>query len=284
MAVHPLMQFEPTAPIYWQNWLTEWKIAGNFYTSRRGLIETGFEARAGGQELAERICLYLELADGWYNGFESMADDQVTINRKQLSRLALSVLSAELFHNTESDHRSWPWLDPSWPDQFWQIWETGVVEKLLWFFRTDESLHRIPNLGRRDSGLPNQGLQRFLKEFVDYLWLGHYACPVPVETYRPQLIQILAGTYRLKILLDPKYTLDESCWEELRRLAYSEHPDTSDRPLGRVFFEANFPSARDAAQVLIIRGIVRDERARADERRDLQQKVREAQTRLDHTS
>lgn len=281
MTVHPLMQIEPTAPIYWSHWLIEWKNAGNFHAHRRGLIEIGFEARAGGEEFAERICLYLDLADGWYNGFEGMADDEVTINRKELSRLALRVLSAELFRNTQPDHRTSPWSDPSWSDQ---ILQTGVVEKLLWFFRTDESLHRIPNLGRRDSGHPNQDLQRFLKEFVDYLWLWHSAYSAPRETVRPQLIQILAGTDRLKILLDPKYTLDEPCWEELRRLAYSEHPDTSDRPLGRVFFEANFTTARDAAHVLIIRGIVRDERARADERSDLQQKVREAQTRLDHTS
>jgi hypothetical protein len=272
------MQFEPEFPKSWYYWTKEWKAAANSHIHRQGLIMTGFDTStmwSNTNHRGEPICFYLELADGWNNGFNSMADDDVTINRKELSRLALSVLLEKALCNTAPVYRP-----PSWADQLDQ---DGVVDKLLWFFRSDGQSTLIANLGTVDSSPRIQALRRFLKDFVDYLWLGrstHALYPYTnFQSFRPQLIAILAGTYRLKILLDPKYTLDEPCWEELRRLAFSEHQDTEPVSLEQAWFEAKSQSVKDAAYVLILRGIDHDQQARADERQALELRMRETRTR-----
>ena len=256
------MQSQPEKPRDWFHWFEEWKVAGDSYARRRGLIETGFDANANGlthDASGERIKFYLELADGWYNGFEGMADDSVTANRKELSQLALSELSKHFFRNTEPVHRV-----PSWADK---LDLDGVIEKLLWFFRLDGQPPWIANLGPGNSSLPNQALPRFVKEFVDYLWLGHKAGTANTskafQPFRPQLIRTLAATDRLNILVDRHYSLDAPCWATLQQLAYAELPGTRGVSWGRAYSEAKRRATRDAAHVLIIRGIEREQSAHA---------------------
>jgi len=277
---HPLMQFQPEFPKNWYYWTQDWKAAGNSHVLRQGLIRTGFDTGlvwGHTNHSGEPICFYLELADGWYNGFVGMADDYVTSNRKELSQLALSVLLEKALRNTAPDYRP-----PSWADQLDQ---DGVLDKLLWFFRSDGQSSWIPNLGSVNSSPREQALRRFLKDFVDYVWLDRSGNARftfrNFPSFRPQLIAILAGTNRLKILLDPKYMLDEPCWEALRSLAYSEHPDREGVSLEEASFESKGQTAKDAAHVLIMRGIDRDQQARADERHALKQRLRETQTRLE---
>ena len=272
-ADHPLMQFQPESPKNWYYWTEEWKAAGSSHALRQGLIRTGFDTSSPEWldtiHTGERICFYLELADSWYNGFEGKGNDTVTANRKELSRLALIALSEKFFRNTEPDHRV-----PSWADK---LDLDGVIEKLLWFFRSEGRPPWIANLGPGNSSLPNQALPRFLKDFVDYLWLGHKVGTASTskafQPFRPQLITILASTNRLNILLDTQYELDEPCWLALQALASSEHPGGTGVSLEREYFEAKRRVARDAAHVLIMRGIQRDLQARADDYKALLQEM-----------
>ena len=248
---HPLMKFEPELPNNWHDWAAEWKAAGNSHALRYGLLRSGFTSSPACNHMnhsGDRIEFYLDLADGWYNGFESATDDPITSNRKQLSWLALSELSQHLFRNTAPADRV-----PSWADQ---LDLHGVLEKLLWFFRAEGRPLWVTNLGPGNSALPNQALPRFLKEFVEWVWKSK-------PSRRPQLINILAGTNRLNILLDTHFWLDAACLKTLQQLAYAELPGTRGVPLGRAYLEAKGTATKDAAHVLIMRGIERDQAARA---------------------
>ncbi|MBW3538458.1 hypothetical protein KY386_03115 [Candidatus Parcubacteria bacterium] len=232
----------------WLEWRQLWQRA-MYVEQYMGLLHCGFDVPAAGpgcqtrplQERMrinhiDRICFYLELADGWYGSDSDFLrpQEQASFNRSvhpgsmraELARKAFAMLSQHFFRNTNTDRGD----QPSWTEL---VAEEKVLEKVIWFFRLDE-YERIPNLGHPNK--PNVHEQRAREFVVELCKLGwtirRNRWPLPdygdevidrFVTARPHFVEMLIGSRHIDLLLDHlRYPLDEASWQKLEALALKE--------------------------------------------------------------
>ncbi len=224
----------------WSNWKQLWREATH-YEQHLGLILCGFDVPAqDDNESAERICIYLDLADGGeLNRVQTGESEEVQGNRRALARQAYQVLAENFFKNHHE--RQWP---PSWME--W-VCRLEVLEKVLWFFRLSKHRPYFPhpialrNLSFEPTRHEYLELARtFLVELWNCTWrTEEYDAEVknPLEPRRPELIELLCGIGRLALLDDRSQIwgldwFDDHCEKKLRELALRQisfprwHPQT----------------------------------------------------------
>lgn len=302
-AAHPLLEKNIDCIVDWKEWKEHWRkeTRADFLHS---LLHFGFEVEVySHEEAVERICLYLDIANGAfdYRTFRSYSHGsggrppcrfgKDITDRSDLqyilSRKAFQMLCQQLFKNTSEDDV------PSWlritADQ-------QVFSKLLWFLRLDED-GRIYNLFMAD-GHNAKIARNFAEEFCCFIWKCQeinsldYIPDGIRETFRkgmPSMIEILFGLRKLDLLLARKRyeTIDAECEEKLQELAlsfklYISSDGVSHRK-PKTVEEACFAGSQ-AAQVLLVVRTMRAEATKFKQLQELETQRREAEEKIKNLS
>lgn len=296
---HPLQEKEIGCIKNWKQWKELWK---NETIAERldSLLYFGFGVPVDSyDEAAERICLYLDIADARYECFRSLqsANDrkfspctvfgrELTTTadlRMMLVQKAFQMLSQNFFKNTaEKDYHV-----PSW---LYLAAHPQVLDKLFWFFRINEHGY-IPNLF---SGTGNEDYVGVAKEFALNFCLFAWDCDEPPYVYsrevgevkkifqqaRLNTIAILCGLGKLDILLSQNRhrKIDEKYLKKIEEIVmnldlYFPQTGLSYRK-PKTIEEACLKS--QAAQVLLVLRIQLAEQKRSDDetrRREAEEKI-----------
>lgn len=311
---HPLASTRSTIGT-WRQWKERWT-ATEDADDRHNLLHRGFSAETGGpEERVERICFYLDVADGHDTSLNFRLPDEEGLGcqsylkprflgeempwsevRRRIAQKAFEVVANALFKNQAKDgsHPSWSWIAMC-PE---------LLDKVLWFFRVDDE-SRIGNFP--GSGGENVVYARithaFLIGLAEFVWTfrcrGEFKVEKDDEIQKqlrqrcPRLIEILWGIGELKMLLAKRFELDGACFAKLEELAlrrklYLPTENTNHRwsneyrqpvSLGEAHFAGCW-----AAIVLTHRRIVAEEEkrfARLKELSERQQELEEERTALE---
>jgi len=296
-AVHPLMAKEIRWISDWSKWKKYWEKESQAEILH-SLLHFGFDVDARNTEEAiERICLYLDIADGcfcldtFYVNFREDHSGPRWVDhskgvRRALSEKAFQTLCQKFF----KDSRREGYSDvPSWVPY---AAVSEIFSKLLRFFRVDKR-GNISNL--RGEGHNVEIARTFAAEFCFLAWKCDDYPPYyqalsdeVAETFRqakPQMLEIMWGLGKLDFLLkSERYrTLDEKCEQKLEELALSLDGNFPDG--GRFFRkpktvdEACYANSQ-AARVLILLRIMRDQESHFGELRDLTEQSRIVEQRI----
>lgn len=176
----------------WEEWKELWA-STDLSEFLQGLLHIGWNIWIPRHEkqFGERVCFYLDVADGHNDNRHP---------HQPIARKSFETLSVRFFKGNNE-------LRDPWRLAFF---DTGVCEKLLWFFRINpdrdrghdmHTLGHIPNLGQDDSH-HRRLAEEFLCNFAKYLY--HYAREMQhpdTATQRQQAIEILWGLNKLPLLL-----------------------------------------------------------------------------------
>lgn len=123
---HALSKVVITPPWNWQRWKREWN-KPQPCDRRESMLHSIFRDRPPDQELAEKVCLMLDIADNYY-GREKIMDHAndvhvmgTELGKKDLAIRAFITLCNNFFHDGDY-YVNFPFEEP-------------VFSKLLWFFR-----------------------------------------------------------------------------------------------------------------------------------------------------
>jgi hypothetical protein len=298
---HPLLDVRAgQGTLTWSEWRKLWEEA-KYFEQYLSLLHSGFEVTMSASENvaadgADRICLYLELADGYWNSRNfRIPDEGISLERERakLAVKAFSVIAQHFFKRGRYGFSS-TWFDSETQDR--------VLEKLIWFFRLDER-DKVPNLG--NDRFSDLGDRSELPE-IPLRWAKHFAVELcklgwqqeiwetvsretqeHIATYRPQLIELLLGTGNLdRLYREPQlFRLDEACWKKLEELAMREcwcpipgrHDVERRRPHG---IEESVANGSEAARVLVILRIMDAEAHRFEELTEALEEAHRAEVRL----
>jgi len=289
----------------WAEWKELWEKESrtDFLHS---LLHFGFGIDgASFEEAIERICLYLDIADGCFDfhtfntfegiygpvlsapsRFSNVTDAQARDLRRILSQKAFQMLCQNFFKNTtEKHHYPYPsWLRLAVVPQ--------IFSKILWFFRLDE-YGRIFNLSSA-TGHNVEVAEEFIRQFCLIAWecneeeaLRAGLSDSLKEIFRqarPSMIEILSGLGKLDLLLkDDRYrTIDKKCEAKLENLSLAfdrwlpnlDGSNSHRKP--KTIEEACFGKSQ-AAQVLILLRIMRKQDAHFKKLRYFEEQRRNAE-------
>jgi len=243
---HPLFRKDIREIGSWQEWQARWREAV-LKEELLGLLHCGFWIKDANQ--AERVCFYLEVADG----YKDEANFELDVEKKrsgswelpfsgwgtkrhepamrlEVARKALRVLVDKLFTNTRKLN-PYAYEYPSWVGA---IACPAVLEKVLWFFDADRFHFRQErNLPDWDSDKHDDlVLRQFINDFVVFCWQFHGFDDVKpeensqliktLEGFRPQLLELMQATNQLWYLVRRPGVLDENSIGKLRNIALRE--------------------------------------------------------------
>ena len=129
---NPLLEKDIHPTWSWVEWQKRWDGSNNV-DELLGLLHGGFflpDIRW--EELPNRICFYLEIADGWRSESEFFLPGEgrytnVPNYRHAIARKALKVLCACVFKNIEADRHA----PASWAKL---VVREEILKKIFWFF------------------------------------------------------------------------------------------------------------------------------------------------------
>lgn len=237
---HLLVYRSPVGIHSWEEWRKYWEQTDLPVEFRESLLFRGFGAEAyDWEESAERIKLYLCLADGylWENNFTDQNPEnekfylQTCLGnlrpceiRQSLARKTFETLCLHVFKNTSKGE----FRQPDWARL---VADEEILKAILFFFRLGD-YGRFKNLPdhRGDSRNNHHTLTavQFLRELVFHTWpVSHkpnWWSEGSMNMFRchyPQFIEILAGLGELDSLIEyrryKEMTFD--CFERLRRIS-----------------------------------------------------------------
>lgn len=247
---HPLFQFKINKIVSWKTWLATWQNQDLTQEQRIGLLHVGFSVPIWSQRYdggvqddnrrgVDRICFYLEIADGYQKkGNFARNDDDYERRDSPASVLheiavkAWKVLCKNFLKNTQEID----WKFPSWAEF---IVKEDIFRKLLWFFNPING--NIPHSECAGEAYEDKIARNFLMDLIRFVWqferLANHARrynPVTEKMFaeaRPQTIEILQRLGKLSFLLecnlDPKS--DRASMKELKRLALRKYDWSKER-------------------------------------------------------
>lgn len=289
--VHPLASVKETIGT-WSRWKERWSVTKNV-EEMLGLLHCGFTVTVSGREGIERICFYLDIADGhtsllnfrFPSSQQRFFGEDMSKIRQSIARKAFEIVTNAVFKNRSKggDHPSWLWL-VDYPE---------LVDKVLWFFRTEEDRPCIKNAGSYDveNTVYSEIVHVFLSKFVTQRWCFanfiEYASnhdrviQRQLRERRPRFIEILWGIGELEKLFSRNYELDKACLAKLEELAFRQSLQLPTKKEDRFgvswderyrkpisLAEAHYGGSMPAI-VLTHRRIVAEEQKRFDQLRDL---------------
>jgi hypothetical protein len=164
----------------WDQWLKKWEDTKCAETLQ-GLLHVGFDVPRGSNEShtqAERILKYLSLADGFCeprlmfeDGASSLARETsfgtvpVSEVRKRLARKAVAVLYKKVFALEYP-----PYTLNKYPMWLMHLVDERVLDKVIWFFRTEDEGKNIRNIVKEKDSRLGEGLERFATELCILMW------------------------------------------------------------------------------------------------------------------
>lgn len=303
-SVHPLVAKEDLTYFRrWEEWKKLWDEEKRVELLH-SLLHFGFNVETTGDQHLERICLYLEVADGHcrpWGRLEKDGEEGLSVEtalgrfsrprdlRGAIAKKAFQILCQNLFRDTDDSYDDCPrWYQP--------LTTPRVLPKLLWFFRLDERQNRLLNLipSEADSDNHTRVAYNFLLDFCSFTWEPrrheHPTNPPRDESFnrlkavRPQLIAILCALGRLDLLLRKGWEFDEADLLKLRKLAMSEElwlpvfPSMGHR-LPQTLEESVFGGSQ-AARVLLLLENNRREEERLAKMMELERQRRAAEREL----
>lgn len=287
IATHPLMDKELGYIADWSEWKKLW-LEETRVDFLHSLLHFGFEVRTESyEEVIERLCLYLDIADGAFysytfgkcyyyseyyrNGccsrFGILLQDQLDL-KYIISQKAFQMLCRHFFKNTAEDQYHVPsWMQLATNPQ--------VFSKLSNFFRLNEE-GWIFNLWEAE-GHNAEIATKFALELSSFPWTYDdlnswrkyfWDNEEFFENIKPQMIEILYGLKRLDILLEKKRCkqVDENCEKKLSDLA-----SRSSKNIGEACYLGS-----QAARVLILLQKIKEEAARREKIAELEEQCRTA--------
>ena len=305
---HVLTEKDVSCIASWKQWKERWE-EESCVEILHSLLHFGFSVTVDGyDEDAERVCMYLNIADKgdsflrvfqrsddkdlhFYNTFGREVRTTEDL-RKVLSQKAFQMLCQNFFKNTsEKDYYLPSWMPLAAHPQ--------VFTKLFWFFRLNE-LWGMPNLHLRYSGNHNEEIAAdFALNFCLSAWdcdeeYGNRYYKVSEEVRerlkqsQPDMITILFGLRKLDVLLrrDICENIDKECIKKLQELTLESELNLPD--IGSCVGRRRKPQSIEeaclgrsqAAQVLIVLQVIQSEKERFDEMRRLEEQRREAEEKL----
>jgi hypothetical protein len=167
----------------WQEWMREWITCPN-YTSRLNLLHVGFNLHLEARDETDRFLFYLEVADGYgsignfgydvrqssqnmvecFNATPPRLDQMFPYQACQLLAIkAFEILCVKLFKDTfERDGRQ-NFALPSWVRL---VSLPGVLEKAVWFFRTEQKPGRVPYFRNLRLGFEHLFHQKIARQWI----------------------------------------------------------------------------------------------------------------------
>jgi len=292
--IHPLLDGEMSYIRDWGQWKELW-LGTRQAQLRHGLLHFGFEVEADWPKgIVDRVCMYLDIADSHGRSLYKAGEERLqyfgTIcgNRPKdpgelrgiLSQKAFNVLCEKLFKNTQDQD------SPSWAPI---VTHPVLLEKIFRFLRLDRE-GKIRNLPR----FPEEHHLVIAREFAFslclFLWREGDSTKSSEEDAegfrkrRSDIISLLFGLYQLDILEDiDKYELDEDCRKRLEELAlgfdlYLPSEDSwQDKHRKPADLNEACLGGNQAAKLLMVRGAQELARQILDQKRELHERVQEAQ-------
>lgn len=246
--VHPLSRKKISQIETWEEWKKHFKAARRM-DEFLGLLHSGFscDLRDDMEAQGERVCLYLEIADGYKNrksflkpGEEEYLDSSEGILMPHLEIRRKIVYKAQRMvveHFFAADCKIGEIRLPGYPTLSELVLTECVLPKLLWFFdarRFDDDV-QLSNLPYHWMDSRDQvELRRFLREFVELCWKfagirqvdywvrseeRHDVLKKQLFKYRPQLIELMLVTKQLWLLVKCRQELDRASLAKLREIS-----------------------------------------------------------------
>ncbi len=278
---HRVYDYDMTPLGDWGDWQAIWDHPQIAAQIRLGLLHTAFDIRIMDKQTAgERLCLILELADGYdHRNFYDPTDTNSRSHereeqRSKLVEKAMAVLVSHYFRDPKEqgdahdDTAKWVYL----------IELPGVLEKTIWFFRANQHC-TVSNLPRGT----NTHLSRVVRSFASRLWkLGwnydqfktdsknrprrlyeqELAFQASLKAARPQLLLLAFHLGEEDLLIaNSGYELDYECQEHLLGVAMRSNYFGGKQVIPDSLEQAFFMGS-SAARVLILKHIADLERDR----------------------
>ena len=303
-AVHPLRKKKIDYIKSWKKCKELWEKA-TLVEDLHNLLHIGFEIETDGEERIERICLYLDIANGCFdhNTFEwsipirdgpgpshlvrfgTKIEDIPHDLQEILSQKALQMLCQKFFKNTAEENHYPSWVRLAAGPQ--------VLAKLIWFFRLDDEGRKLFNLGYSSNwceiGKNNMEIAATFAEefslltwkckeekFRDRLYNGEAEAFWQV---RPSMIEILFGLRKLDALFsNERYKrIDKECMNKIEYLALAFKLNFSilEKRKPESIKEACLVS--QAARVLLSLRVMQQEDTRLEKLDAAKEKIREGQ-------
>ncbi|MFH1162080.1 MAG: hypothetical protein V1696_02300 [Candidatus Jorgensenbacteria bacterium] len=199
-----------------------------------GILCSGFVARVDSfDEAAERVCFYLDAADGYRYGLTPRGTVEISsvdvfspgFLAQRKARRAWKELCGHFFENRNKKMEGLP-TTPSWATL---VRTPPVFKKVLWFFDPDRPLHK----SNFPPSPPSDQQDRIAREFLlKAALLAWDTSPGSIEqdmfelfrNSRPKLVEILHRLEALDFLLDSAREVDESSIRKLDVLAVTTSP------------------------------------------------------------
>lgn len=284
--VHSLRQSDITYIRNWDEWKKQWQLA-NLVELRLGLLHLGFgisledipgQPRENGactKRGVDRICLYLDLADGhlermrFIKSHENLQPDprirsavgrtDAASLRQEISKKAFGVLCTDIF--LRFDANPFP-TSKSSPLGHWS--DPAALRKFLWFFRPTgtSTLYNVENIGN-GKNIRAEAATSFA------LWLCRFLLGIDEKRhfpelqkelgeqlfseFRPKAIEILATLNKLDILIQGNFQPDLQSLLTLKKLAMDTlFPNDSASARETRTLEEAVASGSPAARVLLV--------------------------------
>ncbi|TSA44514.1 hypothetical protein D4R51_03730 [bacterium] len=282
--VNPLKARTLSAIETWREWRIEWDSAARA-EMLHSLLHFGFSVRTQTyEETFERICFYLDIADGHGNernfgdeeslrgpaNFEELGSLSACRLKKVISKKAFHILCDKFFKD-RVDQR-----DSNYPSWAHAVARRNVLSKLLWFFRWDEesvvSKMKVCNLDDFESDKENNHHYQTAREFAfelckfvyTFQYFGKYAGESDKQiermfkAKRPAIIRLLLALKKGDALLSDGFFAGEMEIAELERICLAEEfYDEHDRRTSKSVKEACFRGSSAAKIAILLR--VREE-------------------------
>lgn len=307
-AKHPLVGKEVTHIQSWGQWKECWE-KESCTEILHSLLHFGFGVSADWNEVIERLCLYLEIADNGderssafsgkddrqfqtYRAFGSEVNTKAGL-REVLTQKAFQALCQNFFKNTAEQSYHFP----SWVEM---VIIPQVLSKLFWFFRLDYRGDVLNIRLSKDSEHQKKIARDFAYDLCLFVWdcgnRGAYPnyreitedVRTAFRKARLDVITLLAGLGELGLLLkgDRYEEIDKVCLKKLENLSFDYElwlPDANefhgDHRKPRTIEEACLGKSQAARVLLVLRTLLA-EKERFDKIRELEKQRREAEEEL----
>lgn len=247
---HPLIGREVTFIQDWDEWKNLWATTSHVEILH-SLLHVGFSVMVHDEVgISERILLYLDIADSHlrqtfqsfkeYPAYDSRNTTYTPLG-KGFPGGALKVVAQKAFiclcqHFFSSDRERENYSSGVTKNPFWarNILQPGVMEKVLWFFRNNDTARPLypghcPRLYNADSlwlhedtVKPHhiQVARQFASEFVQFIWCHDRDRDV-LDGYKARSIDLLFALDELDVLLEDRYLplVDDTVLKRLEELA-----------------------------------------------------------------
>jgi len=283
---NPLLEKDIHPTWSWVEWRKRWDDCNNA-EELIGLLHRGFSLpHIRWEELPERICFYLEIADGWRSesDFYLPGEGRHTSHpnyRHAIALKALKVLCVSVFKNTETDRYHGA---PSWAKL---VVREEVLKKVFWFFLRENNR---PSQYANNLQQENEILFSFLRGLVLFIWefnfFGKYAGDEDKGVqkmflkYRPATVQIMYYLHDLDFFLGRKEKIDAKTLEILEHMAMTKLFSNEKRPqsIEEAYHLTDQRSA--TAKVVLLMRAWQKEHARQEQIEKAEWRMREAQQTL----